>query len=529
MAVSPELRLKRYLYYTNEANIYYPGCRYFHKRYTRENIPSLDALLADNKEEFIFDLIQTVHKENLSCYPDALIFVLSELARDKKLRSKALKLAETLCEKADCFITFIKFSLENSPKIGFGRAFRKFIRNWYLNKDYLRLAEIVGEMKRYKGWRHCDLMKLAHIKCSEPAKAACFKYAICGADEMMKEYGENEEAKKVVSYLSTVETYRKKEDAAEVAAKVDSYMLGIEHVNFLVLQDKKVWLALLRQMPVLQVLSNFQYMSKRKMFRNSRNWDFIFVDTVVEALTKPYADRSGVSANRVFIELMNYENAGRVKLELATKIHQMSKKPPILNPELSNAFIQLMEICLEGLKPVGKKFMVAIELSQEMLKRRCSVSRYITLIEAAGFIAYYLIHKETSVKVFTFNGSGLKQLSIAKEASVKQVIETLKSENIPEGGPKNKGDEHIINWLKEHKTGSDEAEVCIVLRSYMDNSSLHGLTSGGNINKKTRFIVSDLCGIPKNSKPPEKKNLFITSGFDDKLAEAITLFASESF
>lgn len=47
------------------------------------------------------------------------------------------------------------------------------------------------------------------------------------------------------------------------------------------------------------------------MFRNTRNWDSVFVDTVVEALTKPFANRSGVTACKVFIELMNYENAGR--------------------------------------------------------------------------------------------------------------------------------------------------------------------------------------------------------------------------
>lgn len=531
MAVSPEVRLKRYLYYTNEANIYLPGCRHYHKRYTRENVPSLGELLADKKHNFIFDLVETIHKENKSCYPDALLYVLSEMARDKELRPKALEIAETLCEKVESFIVFLKFSLENSPKMGFGRSFRNFIRNWYVSKDHLKLAEIVGEMKKYRGWRHCDLMRLAHVKTSEPAKAACFKYAVSGLKDMEKEYGDNEEAKKVVSYLTTVETYRKKTDPVEVAGKIESYLLGIEHVNFVLLEDKKVWLALLKQMPVLQVLNHFQFMSKRKMFRNSRNWDFIFVDTVIEALTKPYSNRIGVSANRVFIELMNYENAGRVKLELATKIHQTSKKPPILNSDLINALTQLMITCIEDVKPTGKKFMLAIELSQEMLKRRCNVARYITLMEAAGFLAYYLLHTEVSVKLFTFNGTGLKQLSIAKEATIKQLIDNLKSENIPEGGSKNKGDEHIINWLKEHcrSGGSEEVDVCIILRSYMDNNSLHGLTSGGSTNKKIRFVVSDLCGIPKSSKPPDRRNLFVTSGFDEKLTEAITLFASEAF
>lgn len=49
------------------------------------------------------------------------------------------------------------------------------------------------------------------------AKAASFKFATYGAEEMKKQYGEIEGCEKVVSYLCTVETYRKKTDPAEVA------------------------------------------------------------------------------------------------------------------------------------------------------------------------------------------------------------------------------------------------------------------------------------------------------------------------
>lgn len=56
--------------------------------------------------------------------------------------------------------------------LGFGRTFRKFVRNWYLKKDFLQLAEIIGDRRKYRGWRHSDFMKLAHVKTKDPGNFA---------------------------------------------------------------------------------------------------------------------------------------------------------------------------------------------------------------------------------------------------------------------------------------------------------------------------------------------------------------------
>lgn len=64
-------------------------------------------------------------------------------------------------------------------------------------------------------------------------------------------------------------------------------------------------------MPVIQVLDHIQFMNKRKLFRGTRSWDAVFVDTLVEALTRPGANKSDVTVNKVFKTLINYENAAR--------------------------------------------------------------------------------------------------------------------------------------------------------------------------------------------------------------------------
>lgn len=55
-------------------------------------------------------------------------------------------------------------------------------------------------------------------------------------------------------------------------------------------------------------------------------------------------------------------------------------------------------------------------------------------------------------------------------------------------GIQNKGDEHINTWLKEHacRGGADDIDVCIILKSYLDNNSLHALMTAGPAGKKVK-------------------------------------------
>lgn len=87
----------------------------------------------------------------------------------------------------------------------------------------------------------------------------------------------------------------------------------------------------------------------------------------------------------------------------------------------------LLFILFQKVKPTGKKYYIAIESSQEMDKRRCQTSRYIMLVEAAALIAHYFYRTEENVKIVTFTDSEIKPFPITREATVKQVIENLKT------------------------------------------------------------------------------------------------------
>ncbi|KAL1138802.1 hypothetical protein AAG570_008864 [Ranatra chinensis] len=177
MDVSAETKYKRFLHYASEDGIYIPGCRFHFKNYSPERLTSLDTLVSEGKEDFVIDTILKIHNDKTSAYPEALVFALVQCT---------------------------------------GRAFRRVVRNWYLSKTALDLADIVTWRPKYKGWRHADTIKLAHVTSSDPAQGAVLRYVSRGLKDTLEKYGGIPEAEEVLKHLSEVDAFRKETDPASV-------------------------------------------------------------------------------------------------------------------------------------------------------------------------------------------------------------------------------------------------------------------------------------------------------------------------
>lgn len=106
--------------------------------------------------------------------PETLIFALAVCAQQEKnesLRTKAYGAVKHVCTCPEHFILFNKFCSQISKqktatKSGWGRGWRNAVKNWYLSKTPMELAKIVTHGKSRYGWKHKDIIKLAHV----PAK-----------------------------------------------------------------------------------------------------------------------------------------------------------------------------------------------------------------------------------------------------------------------------------------------------------------------------------------------------------------------
>ena len=102
---------------------------------------------------------------------ETIIFALALCAQQQKhelLRRKAYHAVGTVCKTTEEFILFIKFCSQLSKakpqtNSGWGHGWRKAVKSWYSSKTPMELASIVTQHKSRYGWKHKDIIKLAHV------------------------------------------------------------------------------------------------------------------------------------------------------------------------------------------------------------------------------------------------------------------------------------------------------------------------------------------------------------------------------
>lgn len=97
--------------------------------------------------------------------------------KSEKLRKAAYDNVTKICASTQDFFLFIKFASKlcrekelNYHTQGWGQGLRKAINNWYLSKEPLDLAKCVTKYRSRYGWKHKDIVKMAHTSANNPGK-----------------------------------------------------------------------------------------------------------------------------------------------------------------------------------------------------------------------------------------------------------------------------------------------------------------------------------------------------------------------
>jgi len=104
----------------------------------------------------------------------------------KEVRQTACNMViEVCCTPTDLFqfvADFVRIGKDLYGCSGWGRAFKRAIRKWYLQKEGKMLAYHVTKYQRRHDWSHKDLLKLSHPKVDNEkgSHAAVFRYVTRG-------------------------------------------------------------------------------------------------------------------------------------------------------------------------------------------------------------------------------------------------------------------------------------------------------------------------------------------------------------
>ncbi|XP_046670877.1 60 kDa SS-A/Ro ribonucleoprotein-like [Homalodisca vitripennis] len=342
-----EMRFKRFLHYGSEQPIYKAGERVSNKYYDLEKIPSLIKLINGQIHQSVIEIITKVAKEESSLWPDSVTYALAYCSHQDfspELKNEAYKILRTVCKTARDIILFVKFHRELRGTKGGGNGFKRAVGQWYLVWMPFDLADILLHQKSYHGWKHTDVLRIAHIKPISIEQQLLFTYATRGLKEATTRFGEspNEQVQELLEYITTVESFRKIKEPEKAARALAVELHNLERVPTNLLKYQEIWNELITHMDVKTLLDNLQRLSILGFLKNNT----VTVLKVVDVFNNLWkAETFKGHPSRVYIELLTYEKAAKYCLEIANKMnHPVSnlvppKKPPKCNLVIKSALI----------------------------------------------------------------------------------------------------------------------------------------------------------------------------------------------
>lgn len=141
---------------------------------------------------------------------------------------------------------------------GRGPVLKRLSQNWYNQKNPERLAYQVAKYQSRDGWSQRDVLRLARPKPETTAHSALYQWVTKG-------WNENSETIPVEDSLGLIwafERAKKTSEPNEVADLILKYKLTREMVLTESLKSKKVWEALLEEMPLEALTRNLATMTR---------------------------------------------------------------------------------------------------------------------------------------------------------------------------------------------------------------------------------------------------------------------------
>ncbi|KAG9338392.1 hypothetical protein JZ751_025796 [Albula glossodonta] len=425
--VTDMTRLHRFLCFGSEASTY--SVR--EQRLGVENAAVLMRLIEEGRG---CQVVQEIKKFSVECRAsktNPALFALAVCSQhcDVKTKQAAFKALKEVCRLPTHLFTFIQFKkdLKEGMKCGmWGRALRKAVADWYNGKDAMSLALAVTKYKQRIGWSHQDLLRLSHMKPANEAIAVINKYITKGWKEVQASYGDKENAEetaKVLSYLEAVEKAKHSEDELEVIHLIEEHRLEREQLLTTHLKSKEVWKALLKEMPLTEMLRNLGKMTADKVLQPGSP----DIAAICERLQNDSVlKKAKVHPFHILVALHAYKkghgNRGKLKWEPDEDILQA----------LDKAFYT----CFMNVVPTGKRIVVGVDVSAPMSTSVLgSPVNAATTAAAMSMVSQQLcarhgqpavfVRTEADSQVLVFSEGAVSPCSITAGMTLAQVTEEL--------------------------------------------------------------------------------------------------------
>lgn len=384
-----------------------------------------------------------------------VVFVLNHL-KDPDLRSL---IYEALCEIITTFHDLTLFLMyrsrlkapvaaatnnvgeetnsESSPvpppnKTHFSVGLKSFLQKWYDKQSLAQLTEMVGEHRKLNGWRHRDIISLAHIKFSDEAKKKVVDVAFQrGSKFVADSTGDEDEAVKKLVDICRV---RMSEDPNKVSELVSKHKLRFEHLPSALYKTPEIWekclpvLSYSALLHCLHILQDLNLLAPQQGLAKKVGFAIGNPKTLKEAKLHPF---------QLYTELQLYENNERYTENVHEK-HRGKKVAKLkLTPnkdivkKLRTAFVQ----SFDHYPSTGCRLIITLDNRHGMYTKKVlskHVSKHISCFETSLIIALTYLKRERDVRILTFTedpetDGGIEVLPLQRSMSFEDALQFCKT------------------------------------------------------------------------------------------------------
>jgi 60 kDa SS-A/Ro ribonucleoprotein len=376
-------RLRRFLILGSEGGSYYAS----EWKLTRENADAVErAVRADGKRAVA--QIVAVSREGRAPKNDPALFALALAAGvgDEETRKAALEALPQVARTGTHLFQFASF-VEGFR--GWGRSLRRAVGRWYVERPADELAYQAVKYRQREGVTHRDLLRLAHpaqsVSAGNPTLAVSDEHR--RLFEWIVRGGESEGLPRLVEGFARAQVAETSKQAAEL---VREYRLPREAVRPEDLRSPEVWEALLEDMPMTALVRNLAAMTRVGVLTPGSEGT---ARAVAQLGDGERIRRARVHPIALLAALRTYASGQGVR----------GRSTWVSVREIVDALDAAFYTAFGNVEPVGKRFLLALDVSGSMTGGRVAGVPGLTPRDASAALALVTVATEPNVEVVGFH------------------------------------------------------------------------------------------------------------------------------
>jgi 60 kDa SS-A/Ro ribonucleoprotein len=494
-AVDDWVRLDRFLVLGAEGGSYYVG----EKALTVQNAHAVRRCIAEDGVRVVSRIVE-VSESGRAPKNDSAVFALALAASmgNGRCQAAALRALPRVCRTGT---HLFQFANDVRAFRGWGRALRRAIGDWYLDKEPRQLAYQLCKYQQRNGWAHRDLLRLTHPKAENSSTAAALAWAAGKLD------GAQLSADGPLALISALEQASRAGTKEEIVRLIREYGLVRECVPTRWLGEAEVWDALLERMPLTAMVRNLATLTRLGVLA-----------------------AGSAGAAKVAAELGDSERVRRARLHpvailMALRTYaadhgERGKHSWVPVDQVTDALDAAFHSAFGAVTPTGKRWLLGIDVSGSMATPVAGTC--LSCCEGATAVALVTAHVEKQCTVCAFS-DGMRPLPVTRRTRLDDALRMTQSVNF--GGTdcalpmlyalerRLSGDAFVV--LTDCETWAGQIHPVQALRTYRERTGI-----------AARLIVVGMVSNGFTIADPDDAGMMDVVGFDSAVPQLMSDFVS---